>query len=159
MEIKRSVDVSLFFNPEPHIPFFFSIYDLKKILVIRKNRSRIRSKLILRTITRSLFSWTGKKRAKFGRVVSRKTRKPKIKSMTTETIISFLYLMARADQPRTQLYLILSEKQHLSDGLIALLFYMRQTDHSCRRCTMRYRKYDLCFLPQEAPYWPVLNRD
>ena len=61
--MKRSVDVSLFFNPEPHIPFFFSMYDLRKILVMRKNRSRIRSRLILRTITRSLFSSTGKKRA------------------------------------------------------------------------------------------------
>jgi len=73
------------------------MYDLKKILVIRKNKSRIRSRLILRTITRSLLSCTGKKRAKFGSVTSRKTRKLKIKSMAAEKRISFLYFIARAN--------------------------------------------------------------
>jgi hypothetical protein len=94
-ETMRSTVVSLFFSPEPHIPFLFSIYDFRKILVIRKRRRRIKSMLRFRTITRSLFSCTGKKRVKLGSVVSRKTRRPIVKSMAAEKMISFLYFMRR----------------------------------------------------------------
>jgi hypothetical protein len=69
------------------------MYDFRKILVMRKRRRRIRSILRLRTITRSLLSWTGKKRVKLGSVVSRKTRRPIVKRMAVEKMISFLYFM------------------------------------------------------------------
>ena len=93
MEIMIMVIVNFVLRPDPHMPLFFSIYALTSVLATRKINSKIKRRLIFKTITISLFSSMGRNFLKNGRCVSRYKKTPKINRIRVINSDSFLYFM------------------------------------------------------------------